>query len=215
MINTKHKIFCFLGLPGSGKGTQIEILSKHIDAGVISIGEEIREELESADLNDPFYKKMKSFYDQGIPQADEVVVDIVKKRLQKSERNIIFDNFPFSHKQADLFFNICNELAVSTPELFVIDISPETSVRRIVYRKVCADCNHISSDAETEICEKCGGPMVTRADDNEETVKERIKNYLPRIKEVENYFKKHGSIYIIDGSGSIEEVSKLVLEKIK
>lgn len=215
MTNTNNKIYCFLGLPGSGKGTQIEILSKKLDASVISIGEEIREELESADFNDPFYKTMKSLYDQGVPQPDEVVVDIVKKRLQRINNHIIFDNFPFSHNQADLFFSICKELNVSVPELIVIDITPETSIRRIVYRKVCADCAHISSDTDVEICEKCGGAMVTRADDNEETVKERIKNYLPRIKEVENYFANFGAVHIIDGNGTIEEVANLVQEKIK
>lgn len=205
-----HKIYCFLGLPGSGKGTQIDILSKVIDAKIISMGDEIRDELESCDLKDPFYKKMKELYDQGVPQPDDVIIDIVKKRIRSTETNIIFDNFPFSHRQANLFFKICDELDVNHPELIVINISPETSLHRIVYRRVCADCGHITADNGDAICEKCGGSMISRADDNEETVNERIKNYVPRIAEVVKYFKEQGRVYEIDGSGSVEAVAELI-----
>ncbi len=213
--NNKIKIYCFLGLPGCGKGTQINVFSKSVNAKVISMGDEIRDELQSADLSDPFYQKMKQLYDQGIPQPDEVAVDIVKKRLKVSSGNIIFDNFPFSVNQASLFFKICDELEVNYPELIVINISPEESVHRVVYRKVCADCGRITADTGDNICEKCGGAMISRADDNEETVHERIKNYLPRINEVTNYFKEKGIVHEINGSGSIEEVTQLINSAIK
>lgn len=214
MTNKTNKIYCFLGLPGSGKGTQIEILSKSIDASIISMGDEIRAELEEADMSDPFYQQMQERYDQGIPQPDEVIIDIVKKRMQKLEKNIIFDNFPFSHNQADLFFRLCQELDINSPELIVIDITPETSIHRVVFRKVCSECGHVTVNDGDTICEKCGGAMISRSDDNVETVQERIKNYLPRIKEVEKYFGEKGRVLIIDGSGSIEQVSQLISKAI-
>lgn len=212
MKKENQKIYCFLGLPGSGKGTQIELLSKIIDAHIISIGDEIREELEGADLNDPFYRQMKERYEEGIPQPDEVVADIVKKKMSAIEKNIIFDNFPFSHNQADLFFKICRELDVTSPELIVIAITPETSIHRIVFRKVCSDCGHVMINDGDTICEKCGGPMMSRSDDNVETVTERIKNYSPRIEEVENIFRERGKVIEIDGSGTIEDVAALIKE---
>ncbi len=208
-------IYCFLGLPGCGKGTQIDIFSKSLDATVVSMGNEIRKELETADLNDPFYLEIKRLYDQGIPQPDNVAIDIVKKRLTSSFGNIIFDNFPFSKNQANLFFDICEELGVNYPKLIIINITPEESIHRVVYRKVCADCGHITADMGENICDKCGGAMISRADDNEDTVKERIKNYLPRISEVKSFFEAKGLVYEIDGSGSIEEVTQLILGKIK
>lgn len=214
MSNEFQKIYCFLGLPGSGKGTQIELLSKSINADIISMGDEIRAELDEADLSDPFYRQMKERYDDGIPQPDEVVADIVKKRISKLERNIIFDNFPFSHKQSDLFFKMCEELGVNSPELIVIDITPETSIHRVVYRKVCSDCGHVMINDGDTICEKCGGPMISRSDDNVETVQERIRNYTPRIEEVENYFREKGRVSVIDGLGSIEEVEDLIKKAI-
>lgn len=208
MTHINNKIFCFLGLPGSGKGTQIEILSNKINAKVISIGDEIRDEIEEADLSDPFYQEMKKLYDQGVPQTDEVVADIVKKRIEHYNNvNLIFDNFPFSKNQAELFFKICHELKVNYPELILIDISAEESIKRVVYRRICADCDHVSSDPEAEICEKCGGSMVSRADDNEDTVRQRIKNYAPRITEVEQHFYANGKVHKIDGSLSIESVA--------
>ncbi len=211
MTHIKNKIFCFLGLPGSGKGTQIEILQKKINAKIISIGDEIRDEIEESDLSDPFYQEMKKLYDQGIPQSDEVVIDIVKKRIKHNNNlNLIFDNFPFSKNQAELFFKICHELEVNYPELVLIDITTEESIKRVVYRRICADCDHISSDPEIEICDKCGGAMIARVDDNEETVRQRIKNYLPRILEVEHHFKQHGKVHKIDGSASIESVAESI-----
>lgn len=214
MTEKIDKIYCFLGLPGSGKGTQIEIMAKRINARVISIGDEIREELEGADMSDPFYRQMKERYDEGTPQPDEVVADIVKTRIASSKGNLIFDNFPFSHNQADLFFKICRELDVELPTLIVIAITPEASIHRIVYRKVCSDCGHVMINDGDTICEKCGGPMVSRSDDNVETVSDRIKNYTPRIEEVKGYFKEKGKVIEIDGKGTIEEVSKLISEAI-
>lgn len=213
--NPTTNIYCFLGLPGCGKGTQIDIFSKTLDAIVISMGDEIRKELQDADLNDPFYSEMKRLYDHGVPQPDNVAIDIVKKRLANLTGNIIFDNFPFSKNQSELFFNICDELGVNYPKLIIIDISAEESVHRVVYRRVCADCGHITADIGENICDKCGGSMISRADDNEETVKARIKNYLPRIAEVKSFFEEKGLVCEIDGSGSIEEVSQLISSKIK
>ncbi len=210
MTTKEHKIYCFLGLPGSGKGTQIETFSKKLNAKVVSMGEEIRKELENADLSDPFYQKMKSLYDKGIPQPDEVAIDIVKKTLRETDSHLIFDNFPFSQNQADLFFRMCRELNVNNPELIIINISAEDSLHRIIYRRTCSDCGHIMIDNGEPICEKCGGTTISRADDNEETVRERIKNYLPRIEEVKNYFLSNGIVHEIDGRGTIKEVNLLI-----
>lgn len=210
ITNQNIKIYCFLGLPGSGKGTQVEMLAKKLNAKVLSIGDEIRHELDGADFSDPFFRKMKENYEHGIPQSDSVVADIIKKRLKGNLHNIIFDNFPFSHEQADLFFKICHELNINKPELIIINISSDLAVKRIVYRKVCSDCGHIMIDDGDPICEKCGGSMISRSDDNKDTVLERIKHYSPRIDEVKAYFLHNGKVIDIDGSGSVEDVAKLI-----
>ena len=104
------KVFTFLGLPASGKGTQADILAKKIDATIIGGGDMVRSEIEGCDLNDPFCKAIKDRYDKGIPQPNEIMTDLVKKNLQNTKDNIIFDNYPFSRGQALAFNKILKEM---------------------------------------------------------------------------------------------------------
>jgi len=214
MTNQNIKIISFLGLPASGKGTQAEILATKIDSKVYGIGDMIREEIESSDLSDPFYGSMKDKYDKGIPQSDEVVMDIVKKGISAESKIIIFDNFPFSERQANLFFKLCDDIKSEKPILIIIDISKETANKRILSRKVCSLCETVYIDDGNQICEKCGGPLVTRSDDNEETLRKRIDEYTPRIAEVKEAFRNNGKVIEIDGEKSINEVSKEVFREL-
>lgn len=215
MIDTsKRQIFCFLGLPASGKGTQVQILSTKIGAQVLGIGNLIREEIENGNSNDPFYLDIKHRYDNGIPQADEVILDIVKRHLKvHKEQNIIFDNFPFSTAQAEEFFKVCESVGVD-PVLIIVDIKPETAIKRIIHRKVCSSCEAVFMDSEATICEKCGGALISRTDDTIETVEKRIQFYQPRIQEVKDIFSKHNKVMKISGEGSVETVTKLINDEI-
>jgi adenylate kinase len=212
MINEKIKIISFLGLPASGKGTQAQILANKIGAKVLGIGDLIRDEIKNTDISDPFYASMKEKYDKGIPQNDEVVNDIVKKNIQKFGKNIIFDNFPFSEKQADLFFNLCCDIKADIPTLLLVIIDRESAIKRILSRKVCSSCETVYIDDGNQICEKCGGALVSRTDDNEETLAKRINEYIPRMEEVAVVFKKKGRVLKIDGEKSIKEVSEQIFK---
>lgn len=214
MINENIHIISFLGLPASGKGTQAQILANKIGACVIGIGELIRAEIESADFSDPFYADIKHKYDKGIPQSDEVVNDIVKKNLEKLGDKVIFDNFPFSASQADLFFKLCHDIGVSKPILVLVKIDRATALKRILSRKVCSACETVYIDDGNQICEKCGGALISRTDDNEETLSKRINEYLPRINEVLNAFKKSGLVIEIDGEVSIAKVSEQISKEL-
>lgn len=214
MKNKDIKIISFLGLPASGKGTQAEILARKINSKVYGIGDLIRDEIEGADLSDPFYANMKNKYDKGIPQNDEVVMDIVKKSISAESNKIIFDNFPFSEEQANLFFKLCDEIDAEIPILIVIEISKDTASKRILSRKVCSNCETVYIDDGNQICEKCGGSLVTRSDDNEETLKKRIDEYMPRISEVKEAFRNNGKLIEINGEKSIQEVSEEVLREL-
>lgn len=210
----KRMAICFLGLPASGKGTQADLLAKKIKAKNLGMGEMIREEIKSADMNDPFYKSIKERYEKGTPQPDEIVADIVKKNISKLNQNIILDNFPFSKNQTDLFMQVCKDLNISNPILVVIEITKEESLKRILSRKVCSVCGSIYIDDGNQICEKCGGALVSRSDDNEETLKNRLSEYWPRIEEVKNHFKKYGKVIVIDGEKSIKEVELEIIKKL-
>lgn len=214
MSEENIKIISFLGLPASGKGTQAQILADKIGAKVLGIGDLIRDEIETADVSDPFYADMKEKYDSGIPQNDEVVIDIVKKNLAKFGNKIIFDNFPFSQKQADLFFKLCQDIHARIPFLILVKIDRETALRRILSRKVCTSCETVYIDDGNQICEKCGGALVSRSDDNEETLTKRINEYSPRMEEVLKAFKKSGKVLEIDGEKTIQEVAENIYKEL-
>lgn len=219
IFNSKEKIddrmaVCFLGLPASGKGTQADLLAKKIKAKNLGMGEMIREEIKSADMNDPFYKSIKERYEKGIPQPDEIVADIVKKNLSKFNQNIILDNFPFSENQTDFFIQVCKDLKIGKPILIVIEITKEEALKRILSRKVCSNCGAIYIEDGNQICEKCGGALISRSDDNEETLKNRLSEYWPRIEKVKNYFKKYGKVIVINGEKSIKQVEAEINKKL-
>jgi adenylate kinase len=207
MVNDGRKIYCFLGLPASGKGTQVDILAKKIKAEAFGVGDLIRREIESADLSDPFYKKMKEDYDKGNPQPDSIAIDLVRKCIKNSTGTIILDNFPFSTKQADMFFEVCLELSISIPCLIIVNISKEEALTRATKRKVCSSCSSVYIGKGENICPKCGGALITRADDNEATIARRIDEYLPRIDEVRMVFADKGVVLEINGEQSINKVA--------
>lgn len=213
-VSKKRIAVCFLGLPASGKGTQAKLLADKIKAKNLGMGEMIREEIKSADLNDPFYKSIKERYKKGFPQPDEIVADIVKKNILKFSQNIILDNFPFSKNQTDLFMKICKDLSIINPVLMIIQITKKESLKRILSRKVCSNCGSIYIDDGNQICEKCGSALISRSDDNEETLKNRLSEYWPRIEEVKNHFSKYGKVIVIDGEKSINQVEQDINKKL-
>lgn len=212
--NNERIAVCFLGLPASGKGTQADLLAKKINAKILGVGEIIREEIKSADLSDPFYKNIIERYKKGVPQPDEIVIDMIKKNISKIHKNIILDNFPFSKNQTHLFEQVIKDLRISKFVLIIIQITKEESLKRILSRKVCSNCGSIYIEDGSQICEKCGGALISRSDDNEETLKNRISEYWPRIEEVREIFPKYGKVILIDGKKSINKVESEINSKL-
>ncbi|OGD64374.1 hypothetical protein A2215_01490 [Candidatus Berkelbacteria bacterium RIFOXYA2_FULL_43_10] len=214
MTNSERKIYCFLGLPASGKGTQVEIFAKERKTKSFGMGDLIRAEIESADLSDPFYKKMKEEYDKGNPQPDSIAIDLVQKCLEYSTGTVILDNFPFSTKQAEMFFEACRALHIVKPCLIIVNVSKEEALTRAMKRKVCSGCGSIYVGSEENICSKCGAALITRADDNESTVATRLDKYIPRIDEVRKVFLSKGIVLEINGEQSIEGVASEIALKV-
>ncbi|MEK9156511.1 MAG: nucleoside monophosphate kinase [Patescibacteria group bacterium] len=205
------KIYSFLGLPASGKGTQVEFLAKERDLRVVSLGDLIREKIEEGNKTDRFFAEIKSRYDSGVPQRDEVVADLVKQQLRRADRGLIFDNFPFSLRQAALLDKFVEEFGWSEPLLIYLEISPETAVRRVIHRKVCSECGHIYISDTGNTCEVCGGALISRADDKEDVVRKRVDFYLPRIREVFNQYNRRGQAIEIDGEPAVAEVNRSLM----
>ena len=105
-------------------------------------------------------------------------------------------------------------MKIENPTLVVIDISADEAIKRITLRRVCGDCGKIFNDQDLEMCSKCQGPLISRADDNVETATNRIKKYAPNIEEVKKEYPKFGNVVIVNGEQSIEDVFKELLEKV-
>jgi len=207
-------IYSFIGLPASGKGTQAAILAKKIDAKVIGIGDLIRETIENGG-DDPFVVEIKKRYDEGTPQPDAVAIDLVTAYLGNIDLDVIFDNFPFSAGQANFISDYLSNHDDWKIIIIYIKLDSETAIRRATSRKICSGCGAIYETTDEMICEKCGGSLIVRADDNEETVRARIGQYLPKINDVIEYFEKNNSKIIkVDGEKSIESVSTEIAQKL-
>src|SRR3989344_6593101 len=213
MQNTKI-IYSFIGLPASGKGTQAAVLAKRLGAKVIGIGDLIRTTID-ANNNDPFIVEIRDRYNKGDPQPDSVAIDLVKKYLVHIDSDVIFDNFPFSLGQSQFITDFITENTNWKIIIIYLELEPETVIKRIISRKICVSCGTIYESSDEMICEKCGGSLIVRSDDNEDIARTRIGQYLPKIKEVINYFEsKSGKIIRIDGEKSDSEVSAEITEKL-
>lgn len=209
-MDNPKTIYSFIGLPASGKGTQADFLAKKLRVdSPIGMGELIREVI-SSDSTDPFVQEIKSRYDKGIPQPDSVAIDLLHRKLDNSKNDIVLDNFPFTEEQARFLVTYLEDQKSFFHNLIVvyIKINPETAIKRATTRKICSDCGEIYAATDEMICEKCGGALIVRTDDNVDTIKVRIDHYLPKINEVLSYYRQHNKKVIeIDGEKSVADVS--------
>ena len=211
-MNSKHTIYCFLGLPASGKGTQATIFAeKHNIAKVYGIGQMVRDHITQNDT-DPFLLDIKKRYDAGVPQPDEVIIDLVRNELKNTGSDIIFDNFPFSRGQAEFLIEYIKLNPIwQGPVVFHINVSPEVALKRVTARKICADCGKVYGETEEMICESCGGALVVRSDDNIETMEERLSHYQPRLKElIEVLSAAQIRVVEVNGEGAIEKIAEII-----
>lgn len=206
------KIYCFLGLPASGKGTQAEMFAQERGFTRVGIGDLVREEMKTNTGDDEIITTIRKLYSDGAPITDEIIFKLLEKKLNSVEGNVVFDNFPLGKGQCDFLLEYAKENNWDKPIIIYIKIDPEFAVKRISSRRICPKCNAIFIGGET--CDKCGAELISRTDDNEVTVRKRIENYMPNIEEVINIYKENGKVIEIDGEPSIPEV-KAQIDKIE
>ncbi len=199
-----------LGPPGSGKGTQAKLIVEKYGIPQISTGDMLREAVaKGTELG----KIAKKYMDAGQLVPDEVVIGIVKERLQEPdcEKGFILDGFPRTIPQAEALDKILEELGKKIDAVINIQVPEEEVVKRIVNRRTCRKCGAVyhliyNPPKEDNKCDKCGGELYQRDDDKEETVRQRYKVYKEQTEPLVEYYAKKGVLYNIDGTKSIEEV---------
>ena len=198
-----------LGPPGAGKGTQAEILSKKLGIDTISTGVMLRTAIrEGTELG----KLAEGYINEGKLVPDDVVVGIVKERLSQEdcEKGFILDGFPRTTAQAEAL----SESGVEIDKVLSLEVSDEAIIERLSGRRECKLCGtpyHVvyKPSANGDKC-TCGGELIQRADDNEETVKNRIKIYHEQTEPIKDNYEKKGKLVIAYGQEELEDTTKEV-----
>ena len=202
-----------LGPPGSGKGTQANLICEKYKLPHISTGDIFRYNIAN---NTPLGKQVKQHIDAGSLVPDELTISIVEERLKQDDckKGFVLDGFPRVLKQAQAL-----DKMTKIDKAIMIDLDDEEIVRRLSRRRMCKKCGnptHLDWVIDNK-CEKCGGELYLRDDDKEETVKARlVKQKLPQ--DVVDFYKGKGIFERVQSTDSKEKTFKNVdkiLSKIK
>ena len=201
-----------MGPPGGGKGTQAEILSEKFSLPHISTGAIIRSAIrEKTELG----KAAEDYISNGQLVPDKLVIDMVSKRLSEKdcENGYILDGFPRTLPQADAM----DEIGIELDYALNLLVSDEVIVDRLGGRRECKECAapyHIKfNPPEKEgVCDKCGGVLITRADDVPDTIRQRLSVYHSETEPLIDFYKKKKILVNVTGRDSIEDTTDAVLE---
>lgn len=204
-----------LGAPGAGKGSQASRIAKEYQLPHISTGDIFRANLkEETELG----KRAKSFMDKGELVPDDITIAMLLDRIHKEDckNGYILDGFPRTIPQAEALKEALAKKDEKIDLALDVEASDELIIKRMAGRRTCPTCGAIyhivTLPPKTEgICDRCGADLIQRKDDNEETVKNRLKIYHEVTEPLISYYKKEGILEEIDGA---EELDK-VFEKVK
>ncbi|WP_243388409.1 adenylate kinase [Bacillus kexueae] len=205
-----------MGLPGAGKGTQAEKIVEQYNIPHISTGDMFRAAMkEGTELG----LKAKSYIDQGELVPDEVTIGIVRERLGKNdcEKGFLLDGFPRTVAQADALEGILEELNKKIDYVINIDVNQEILMERLTGRRICKECGatyHLvfNPPSQNDTCDKCGGELYQRADDNAETVANRLEVNVKQTQPLLNFYEDKGYLRNINGQQPIEKVFEDISE---
>ena len=202
-----------LGPPGVGKGTAANKLSQKLNLPHIATGDMLRENVAS---KTKLGLKAKGYMNKGLLVPDELVIEMMKDRLTKKDakKGFIMDGFPRTINQADEVGKI-----MKADKVINLQAPDEIIVKRLSRRRVCEKCGfnyHLDfmKPNREGYCDKCSGNLYQREDDKPEAVKQRLKVYREQTAPLISYYKNKNVLAEIDGSGTPEDVFKLIAKAI-
>ncbi|MEJ5299923.1 MAG: adenylate kinase [Thermodesulforhabdaceae bacterium] len=199
-----------LGPPGAGKGTQAKRLIERYGIPQISTGDMLRAAVAE---KTPLGLEAKKYMDAGQLVPDSVVIGLVKERIQKDDckKGYMLDGFPRNVSQAETLDKMLSELGQKIDHVVCIEVPEDELVQRLTGRRTCRQCGagyHVMFDPPKKdgVCDKCGGELYQRDDDNVQTVTSRLKVYKDQTEPLIAYYEKQGKLRRINGLGSIDEI---------
>jgi adenylate kinase len=204
----------FLGAPGAGKGTQAARLAEALGLVHVATGDLFRQALErGTELG----LAAKSYMEKGTLVPDEITISLVLERLSApdSSRGVILDGFPRNLEQAGALDKALAQEDKAIDKVVYIKVAEEELLRRLSGRWICRKCQtpyHIP-DSPPKVpgrCDKCGGELYQRPDDNEESIRKRLEVYFAETAPLIDYYVKKGKLLEIDGVGGVDEVARRI-----
>ncbi|MBZ4672538.1 adenylate kinase [Deferribacterales bacterium Es71-Z0220] len=201
----------FLGPPGAGKGTQSANIIRDFNIVQISTGDILRAAVKEGT---EFGLMAKKYMDEGKLVPDDVIIGIVKDRLQADDckNGFILDGFPRTIPQAIALDSMLKDsLNTEITHIISLEVPDEDILERLTGRRTCENCKkgfHIkfAPSAKGDVCDECGGKLIQRDDDKEETIKKRLNVYHEQTSMLKDYYKNSGKLSIIDGTGEPDEI---------
>ena len=204
-----------LGAPGSGKGTQAQRLTDIYNIPQISTGDLLRAAVAAGT---ELGKQAKVAMDSGGLVSDDIVLGMIRERLQQSDaaNGFILDGFPRNLSQAASLDKLLAEVGQPIDAGLLIDVDFDILLKRLTGRLSCKDCStvynrYFSPPTKEGVCDKCGSTnLYHRADDNEETIGNRLKVYEEDTAPLINYYADQGLLKRVNGIGEMEDITKAI-----
>lgn len=212
------KNLILIAAPAAGKGTLSEVLKEKYGYVHISTGDLLRD---AASSETELGMKIKDMLATGSLVTDEIVFNLLENRLKQDDikKGFILDGFPRTLEQAKTYSEMAKNLGIDLGCVIVLESSYETLKKRIVGRMLCKDCGSVyntltgvNTPKVDGICDKCGGSLYKRSDDNEESLKNRYDTYLEKTKPLIEFYQNLGILHFVNSDvkdatiKSVEEI---------
>ena len=207
-----------IGPPGGGKGTQSKFLIEHFKIPQISTGDILRDNIKN---QTPLGEEAKKFMNKGELVPDSLIMNMIKKRLNTDDCNngYILDGFPRTIPQAQGLDKLLKGMNQKIDHVIVMNVPDNLIIERLSNRRTCKSCGALYNllfepPSNIKKCDRCGGDLYQRSDDNSKTINQRLSIYHDQTKPVINHYENQKITKSIDSSGTIDEINKSIIKSI-
>lgn len=205
----------FLGAPGSGKGTQAQRLVAQFSMVQVSTGDLLRDAVRKAT---PLGRRANAAMEAGELVSDEIVLELIRDRLSAPDtgRGFILDGFPRNLPQAVALEAMLGGIGQKLDAVVLFEVDFDILMKRLTGRRTCSITGKVlnvyfSAQSDLDACLQAGGKLIQRADDNEQTIANRLRVYREQTEPVAEHYRRAGLLYIVPGEGPVDDIYRQLI----